>query len=1257
MKKTLSVILLVCMLCSMLSTGLVAFADEPGAPAALEGAAADATTTPDAPTAPDAPAQPTQPSAEELAAQEAARIAAEQAAAAERAAAEKASAEQAAAEKAAAEKAAAEKAAAEKAEAEKAALGFWATEDDAQLAEYNALLATLGYAALDRAGFAALCDEKGIADISAFEAWLENELNLAANAVASANGALYLSLDEALAAATASSRTAELTLLRDVAVPGFAVPADKEISLDLNGHTLALEGDTDNPAYFIVCQSITDTDADGNPIYSHGTAQVKNGRIVACPGAPDGIAVINAGALTLANVAVDGSLATNADDGQALLAIQPGQFGENAFFNGKILAAPGTYSAISITGGYFAEDVSAYIDSALYTCAPNEQGIYAVAPKTADPAQDTPDTPIITPADDTADPDPEADEPDLPTPTVSEDAAALSFTGAPTGFESATLTLTGLEAALNDDAMAQLLSRYIEAANAPAVAALTLDDAAADTPAAPGDDDGDAVNVRLYVKTELTAAEQGKTVTYHVKPYADINGVELPIENALLRDGAALTLSFYTGFCPAELLHDHQDGTAPEVIPSSDFMYNNGVVSVVISDFSAFIANAESGTKTNYGTLTEAINNATDGDTVTLSADETITTSITIDKSLTIDLNGKTITYTGADPLFDVSADAELTILGKGTLDAGSAAIAKLTGTITLGNDQPTQAPYTDDNLGTYNTTATAPFVLDTTGQAVVRRAVTSFDPTVYVDSAAYKVYETTTVTGAGTTATTTTTYTVKLAPAARVGLALTGTEYETLKEALAKANATDTVYLLRSVDEGKIILDKSIKLNATGGVGSTPWTLTGNITATGAGISPEISNIAVVGSITAEPGVTSLALTSVALSSPDAAIPATVSTGLGVTLSAVKLTCGAVLVAGDAAAATTKHNATLMNVTATNVAIGSNMNRVELLGVTADTVTVGDNITDIKLHSNAAESATSINTLTIGANNATVSIEHGTTNYPVEIASLTVGAGSTATLGSLNTTNSVTKLQIASVTSDGALIKINSGSYAALNGDKTNKSIALYGGTYTELAGQTYPAYLEQYCACDLDADKVHYDHRIVSAGAAAGTWIVGAFSPLVEVPASGMTAVTKGYSGTLTFITNIPYSHAAHGGAEPCLVGVTVDRSTISSVLPATDYTVSDDNGRLAVTLNSSYLSKLPSGTYYIKIDSELGTAERMTDGTLAGFKLNLTASTGTSGRLGGIIRTGDDANLALLIGSMAAALVVAAVAVVVLKKKGRK
>lgn len=1197
MKKTLSVILLMCMLCSMLSAELVAYAEELVEPTAGESTPSDA---------PTAPAVGTAPTAEELAAQEAARLAAEQAAA--------------------------EQAAAEKAAAEKAALGFWATEEDEQLAAYNALLATLGYGALDRAGFASLCNEKGIGDIAAFETWLENELALAANAVAAANGALYLTLDEALAAATVSGRTAEVKLLRDAVAPGFAVPADKEVCLDLNGHTLALAGDAENPAYFIVCQSITDTDADGNPVYSHGAACVKNGRIVACPGEPDGIAVINTGALTLSNVAVDGSLAMNADDGAATLIIEPGQLGEKAFFNGDILAAPGTYSAISVTGGYFAEDVSAYVDPALYTCESNEQGIYLVAPITAAPAQDTPAASAA------------------PTPTVSEDNTALSFDGAPVGFESASLTLTGLKDALDTDAMAQLIARYAAASGGSTAATLALAD---DTPAA---DDGEAVNVRLYVKAELTAAEQGKTVTYDVKPYADINGVELPIENELFADNAQLTLSFYTGFLPAELLHDHQDGTTPEVIPNSDFTYNNGVVTVVISDFSAFIANA-SGGKTDYDTLAEAIAAAADGDTITLDGDEAITAALNITKTLTIDLNGKNITYTGAAPFFDVSAGAALTVVGAGTLDAGSAPIAKLNGgAITLGGDTAPTEPDYADKLGSYKTTEAEPFTSgDTAGSVTVRRAVTSFDPSAYVDTAAYKVYDTT---AAGLTSPAE--YTVKLIPAARVGLAVTGTEYETLKEALYRANTGDTVYLLRSVSEGDITLDKSITLNATGGLNSTPWTLTGNITATGAGISPAVNNIAVVGNITAKEGVNALSLTNVALTAPtDSAEPTTVTAESGVTLTATKVSCDAVLVAGDAADATTRHNATLMNVTASNVAIGSNMNRVELLGVTADTVSVGDNTTDIKLHSNAVESATDIGSLTIGANNKTVSVEHGTTNYPVKIGTLTVGADSAATLGSLSTTNSVTKLQVNTVNSNGALVKINSGSYATLNGDGTRSSIALYGGTYTEIKGQTYPAYVEQYCACDLDADKVHYDHRIAEAGAVGGTWVVGEFKPVVEVPASGMTSVSKGYSGTLTFITNIPYSHAAHGGAEPCIVGVTVDRSTISSDLPTTDYTVKNDNGRLAVTLNSSYLSKLPSGTYYIKIDSELGTAERMTDGTLAGFKVNLTAASasGTSGRLSGLIRTGDDANLGFLIAAMALAAAVAAGAVIILKKKGKK
>lgn len=1216
----------------MMSVGVAAYADEATEPTVTESAPADVPSAPSepavssAPSAPSAPVEPTPPTtpaaptAEELAAQQQAK---------------------------------AERLALEKAEAEKTALGFWANESDEQLATYNALLASLGYATLDRTGFATLCASKGIADISAFESWLEGELALAANAVAMANGVRYLTLDEALTAATESSRTAELTLMRDIAVNGFAVPDDKEIYLDLNGHTLALTGNAETPSYFIVCQNTTELDANGNPIYTHGSAHVKNGRIVASPGAVDGIAVINEGTLTLSNVAVDGNIVMNAADAQAYLSVEPGQFGENAFLNGKLVAEPGTYTAISVTGGLFAGDVSAYVDSALYFCILNEQGIYAVTPKSAAPTQNNPtDSGNGTTLDDDKPADNDSDKLNLPVPTVSEDASALSFENTPAGFEAASLTLTGLKQALDDKAMAELVTRYMEAmSGVNAVATLALD---ADTPTS---SDEESIAVRLFVKAKLTAAEEGKTVTYEVKPYADINGTELPIENELLGEKARLTLSFYTGFCPEILMHDHQDGSEPEVIKNSDFTYNNGVVTLIISDFSAFIANA-SGGKTDYGTLADALAATADGDTITLSGNETITDTISITKNVTIDLKNYSLTYTNAtEPMFCVENNATLTVIGAGTLDAGSAPIAKLyNGTVKLGNDTAPSAPDYAANLGRYNTSATTPFELvGSESVANIRRAVTNFDPSAYVDTATYTVYDTT---SAGLTSPKE--YTVKLAPAARVGLAATGTEYETLKEALNKANTGDTVYLLRSIDDGDITLDKSLTVNGSGGLNSTPWTITGNINAIGAGISPSITSLAVSGSVTASEGVTALTLTNVTLTKPaDAATAATVSVAQGASLTATKLSCDEISVAGDAADATTRHNVRLLNATANSVTIGSNMNKVELLGVTADNVTVGDNITDIKLHSNAVESATSINTLTIGANNKTVSIEHGTTNYPIEIGSLSVGMCSVATLGSLNTAVSVSRLQVESVTSLGALIKINSGSYATLNGDGTQNSIALYGGTYTEIVGETYPAYLERYCACDLKADKTHYDHRAVTAGAVAGTWVVGVFEPMIESPASGMTAVSKGYSGTLTFITNIPYSHAAHGGAEPCIIGVTVDRSTISSVLPATDYTVTNDNGRLAVTLNSGYLSALPSGTYYIKVDSELGTAERMTDGTLAGFKVNLTSglSSSSSGRLSGLIRTGDDANLGLLVGVMVVAAAVAVGAVVVLKKKGKK
>ena len=68
--------------------------------------------------------------------------------------------------------------------------------------------------------------------------------------------------------------------------------------------------------------------------------------------------------------------------------------------------------------------------------------------------------------------------------------------------------------------------------------------------------------------------------------------------------------------------------------------------------------------ETKYATLAEAIAAAQDGNTVTLLADiNTPDTSYYIDKRLTIDLKGKTVTGSGYDGVFSITgADAEVCI-------------------------------------------------------------------------------------------------------------------------------------------------------------------------------------------------------------------------------------------------------------------------------------------------------------------------------------------------------------------------------------------------------------------------------------------------------------------------------------------------------------------------------------------------------------------------------------------------------------------
>ncbi|MBQ2704534.1 MAG: Ig-like domain-containing protein, partial [Clostridia bacterium] len=80
---------------------------------------------------------------------------------------------------------------------------------------------------------------------------------------------------------------------------------------------------------------------------------------------------------------------------------------------------------------------------------------------------------------------------------------------------------------------------------------------------------------------------------------------------------------------------------------------------------------------TNYATLEEAVANANDGDTILLTKDVELETSLRIAKKVTIDLNGKTITANFEDSYgaFYVAMAGDLTITGEGAINSTDIAI------------------------------------------------------------------------------------------------------------------------------------------------------------------------------------------------------------------------------------------------------------------------------------------------------------------------------------------------------------------------------------------------------------------------------------------------------------------------------------------------------------------------------------------------------------------------------------------------------
>ena len=1186
--------------------------------------------------------------------------------------------------------------------------GFFAALTDAELSALTAELARLGYNVTDRAGLYALAVQLGIGDLENFYIWLDNELYILESAKVEANGKLYESLDEVVALlANDSARAVTAKLLDNAAVYGLEVPAAHELTLDLNGFALVLEmqeGET-APAPVTVADRM-ENDENGDPVYSYAALTLKNGTVSA--GDPNALAIYDAGRLALANVNVVGGIhVAESYERLTMLSIEPGDAFKTGFVNGAITADAGMDNAIRITGGDFITDVSSYIDTTAYECTKNEQtGLYTVArikgtditSYTSDDAANTANGAAVK----------------VPSLKITAEPNAELDTAADVALDNASVKLAGLESALKETSLAEIIAAYEAAAPAQTQQARGMSRAvviaagdenadnagnAADTSAV-----ADGTELQLKVKAVLAAAVEGSSVSYEVKPYAVINGVEVPVKNEWL-NGQAMLLSLYTGFLPKTVEHVHDDGTV-ETIDLNNCTYNNanGVLTMNVSEFSEFKVQAAVNTKDAFKS---AIENATADDEIELNANIELDSEITIDKNLTINLNGFKLT-TASGTMFNITNGATLTVKGGNvansklevTSTAGAAAyIANIeSGKLVLGDQAPAA------NMATF--TASAPATGAGAALSVtVLCAKTSFDPSAYVSNP-YVAQ------GNAADGWTVDEYAAKLTKVTASGVLGGGgtvtnvTYHKTLKDALDNVSSSsqiDEIELLRDIDlsaagetnpasvSTRVIISGAskytIKGNISVGADSSAAvdaktiqnvTIEGNMTVTTTKLN--LLNVEVTGSITDSNGGSDLGLTNTniagalsvgdgskldfATGSAESIIATTTAstTNRDIKLSRVNVTnsidvgaysnvvCNSVTAASLTIADSPEGSTIANNPTAVikdsdidSVTTGARMLKAELNGLRASTAIVGKETSSVEIKSLSA--ASNIGTLTIGDNCGTTTIEGNLNGKNTTIGTLTVGTGTNPTLGANTSSNATNdqKLVITTINSQGRTT-IESGKYETLNGDGTKNTFVLYGGNY--------PTDYSQYCACDQDSNTGYYDHYVCKYQTAEGRYRIEQLTP--KVLSVTPSTVVRGTKTPVQIVVNVPYTHACNNDTLT-VTGVNNNSGTMAQFLNyGTDYTVTQETskdaagndvptGNSVITISGDYVAANTYQSYFV--DTQMG-------------KVSATASVrttlATANRRSGIIRTGDDSNIGLLIGIMVLALAVAVAVVVILKKK---
>ena len=186
-------------------------------------------------------------------------------------------------------------------------------------------------------------------------------------------------------------------------------------------------------------------------------------------------------------------------------------------------------------------------------------------------------------------------------------------------------------------------------------------------------------NVSVVQVEEGTLSVKGGTFDLHQKWEGSSKYLFNCIDSEFTSGNAKVAISggTFVGFDPNVSPEQKVDGKTPSfAAPGVGITKNENGSFTAVDGMTAQILDEDGNSVNAYNTLAEAVAAAQNGQTITLLADVEQNTQLTINKSITLDLNGKTIRNTvdiwgdKANAILSITNGAKVTITGNGTIDA-----------------------------------------------------------------------------------------------------------------------------------------------------------------------------------------------------------------------------------------------------------------------------------------------------------------------------------------------------------------------------------------------------------------------------------------------------------------------------------------------------------------------------------------------------------------------------------------------------------